>query len=119
MTTDPTKSGNSDLFYNELEPFYEFGKFVELGAYVPLPDDWIAMLTDVQGSTRAIEAGLYKNVNMVGAASITPSSTSAVTSKYRLYSVATGERSSYPARCAKLPAMHSSVSGRCRRRPSV
>ena len=71
MTTDPTKSGNSDLFYNELEPFYEFGKFVELGAYEPLPDDWIVMLTDVQGSTQAIEARLYKNVNMVGAASIT------------------------------------------------
>ena len=71
MTTDPTKSGNSDLFYNELEPFYEFGEFVELDAYLPLPDDWIVMLTDVQGSTRAIEAGLYNNVNMVGAASIT------------------------------------------------
>ena len=66
MTTDPTKSGTSDLFYNELEPFCEFDKFVELGAYAPLPDDWIVILTDVQGSTRAIKAGLYKNVNIVG-----------------------------------------------------
>ena len=63
MTSNGTASGNSDLFYNELEPFYEFGEFVELDAYAPLPD--------VQGPTRAIEAGQYKKVNMVGASSIT------------------------------------------------
>ena len=71
MTSNGTASGNSDLFYNELEPFYEFGEFVELDAYAPLPDDWVVIISDVQGSTRAIEAGQYKKVNMVGAASIT------------------------------------------------
>lgn len=29
MTTDPIKSRNSDLFYDELEPLYEFGKFID------------------------------------------------------------------------------------------
>ena len=71
MTTDRVTSGNSDLFYNELAPFYDFAEFVELNAYDPVPDDWIVMISDVQGSTRAIEEGRYKDVNMVGAASIT------------------------------------------------
>ncbi len=71
MTTDRVTSGNSDLFYNELAPFHDFADFVELNAYEPVPDDWIVMISDVRGSTRAIEEGRYKDVNMVGAASIT------------------------------------------------
>lgn len=71
MATDRAASGNSDLFYNELAPFYDFAEFVEFNAYEPVPDDWIVMIADVQGSTRAIEEGRYKDVNMVGAASIT------------------------------------------------
>ena len=61
----------SDLFYNELAPFHDFAEFVELNAYEPVPDDWVVMIADVEGSTRAIEEGRYKDVNMVGAASIT------------------------------------------------
>ena len=57
MPSNGTASGNSDLFYNELEPFHEFGGFVELAVYAPLPDDWVVIISDVQGSTRAIEAG--------------------------------------------------------------
>ena len=49
------------------------GEFVELDAYAPLPDDWVVIISDVQGSTRAIEAGQYKKVNMVGASSIAAS----------------------------------------------
>ena len=64
-------SGNSDQFYNALAPIHDFADFVELDAYEPVPDDWIVMISDVQGSTRAIEEGRYKHVNMVGAASIT------------------------------------------------
>ncbi len=71
MTTDRVTSGNSDLFYNGLAPFYDFPEFVEIDAYEPVPNDWIVMISDVRGSTRAIEEGHYKDVNMVGAASIT------------------------------------------------
>ncbi len=71
MTTDRVTSGNPDLFYTELAPFYDFAEFVEINAYEPVPDDWIVMISDVRGSTRAIEEGRYKDVNMVGAASIT------------------------------------------------
>ena len=70
MATDRIYSGNSDLFYNELASFHDFAEFVEFDAYEPVPDDWIVMIADVQGSTRAIEEGHYKDVNMVGAASI-------------------------------------------------
>ena len=71
MTSNGTASGNSDLFYNELVPFSDFAEFVDFKAYEPVPDDWIVMIADVRGSTRAIEEGRYKDVNMVGAASIT------------------------------------------------
>lgn len=71
MTADTGAFGNSDLFYNELATFHDFAEFVELDAYAPVPDDWVVMISDVQGSTRAIEDGRYKDVNMVGAASIT------------------------------------------------
>jgi hypothetical protein len=71
MAIDGGASGTSDRFYNELAPFHDFAAFVEFDAYAPVPDDWVVMISDVQGSTRAIEEGRYKDVNMVGAASIT------------------------------------------------
>ncbi|WP_350333001.1 DUF3095 domain-containing protein [Coralliovum pocilloporae] len=61
----------TDLFYQTLEPFDDFSDFSDLGSYTPVPDDWHVVLTDVVNSTIAIEAGRYKDVNMVGAASIT------------------------------------------------
>ena len=60
-----------DRFYNDLAPFDVFGEFAELGAYEPVPDDWHVVIADIRGSTKAIEAGRYKDVNMVGAAAIT------------------------------------------------
>ena len=71
MTAGRVGSGNSDLFYNRLAPFHDFAEFVDFSAYRPVPDDWVVMIADVRGSTRAIEEGRYKDVNMVGAASIT------------------------------------------------
>ncbi|MGI9383796.1 MAG: DUF3095 domain-containing protein [Methyloligellaceae bacterium] len=61
----------SERFYTDLTTFDDFADFVEFDAYAPVPDDWIVVISDVQGSTRAIEQGRYKDVNMVGAASIT------------------------------------------------
>ena len=72
MTADGVTSANSDLFYSELTPFYDFAEFVDLNAYEPLPEDWIVMIADVQGSTRAIEEGHYKDVNLVGARELYP-----------------------------------------------
>ena len=55
MTAGRVDSGKSDLFYNKLVPFHDFAEFVEFDAYEPVPDNWIVMIADVQGSTRAIE----------------------------------------------------------------
>lgn len=64
MTTD------SRYFYEQLPGFSEFAELSNSHWYQPLPDDWCVVVTDVQGSTRAIEEGRYKQVNGVGVASI-------------------------------------------------
>lgn len=38
--------------------------------YAPAPDDWLLAVTDVEGSTLAVEQGRHQLVNMVGAAGI-------------------------------------------------
>lgn len=60
-----------DSFYAGLAPFDRFTDFADVGAYAPLPEDWLVLCADVRGSTKAIEAGRYKDVNMIGAACIT------------------------------------------------
>lgn len=64
-------TSSSDHFYSALLPFSSFSEFADLDAYTPVPEDWVVMITDVRGSTKAIADGRYKDVNMVGAASIT------------------------------------------------
>jgi hypothetical protein len=62
-------TGNAD-FYASVPVFEGFGRIMEPGLYRPLPDDWVLGLSDVVGSTQAIEDGRYKAVNMAGAAVI-------------------------------------------------
>ncbi|MFQ5565838.1 MAG: DUF3095 domain-containing protein [Paracoccaceae bacterium] len=58
-------------FYAALPSFSDFDDFAEFAAYAPVPGDWVVLCGDIRGSTRAIEEGRYKQVNMVGAAVIT------------------------------------------------
>ncbi|MGE0634635.1 MAG: DUF3095 domain-containing protein [Pseudobdellovibrionaceae bacterium] len=58
-------------FYKDLPSFRDFSKITDPKAFVDVPQDWCIVLTDVRGSTRAIQEGRYKQVNIVGAASIT------------------------------------------------
>ncbi len=58
-------------FYATLQPFTRFAEVAEARHYVAAPDDWFLVMTDVKGSTEAARAGHYKDVNMIGAASIT------------------------------------------------
>ena len=60
----------SENFYSDLPAAPDFSELAEASNYTPLPDDWTLVVTDVVGSTKAIEDGNYKSVNMVGAASI-------------------------------------------------
>lgn len=57
-------------FYTDIPVFDDFAKVVDDTVYLPMPDDWYVGLTDVVGSTQAIEDGQYKAVNMAGAAAI-------------------------------------------------
>ncbi|HUS39933.1 MAG TPA: DUF3095 family protein, partial [Pirellulales bacterium] len=47
-----------------------FAQVVDPARYVRLPDDWYVCVSDVIDSTGAIDSGLYKAVNLAGAATI-------------------------------------------------
>ncbi|MFA9419758.1 MAG: DUF3095 domain-containing protein [Gammaproteobacteria bacterium] len=57
-------------FYAEIKSFSDFSQVANTRNYVTAPDDWYVVITDIQGSTRAISEGRYKQVNMIGAACI-------------------------------------------------
>jgi hypothetical protein len=59
------------LFYQNLPSVNNLSDVTNQDIYVDVPDDWIIAITDVKGSTAAIEAGRYKEVNAIAAASIT------------------------------------------------
>tara|TARA_B100000674_G_scaffold496978_1_gene529043 strand:- start:1776 stop:2951 length:1176 start_codon:yes stop_codon:yes gene_type:complete len=56
--------------YLDIPTFDAFEKVLDGGVYHALPDDWWVGTSDVIGSTKAVEAGRYKDVNMVGASVI-------------------------------------------------
>jgi hypothetical protein len=60
----------SSDFYTHLPPVTRFRDVANLDVYTPVPDDWYIVLTDVRGSTQAIQQGRYKEVNIIGAAAI-------------------------------------------------
>jgi len=57
-------------FYAHLPARTQFADLADPAVYVPLPDEWTILITDVEGSTEAIHAGRYREVNYVGAAGI-------------------------------------------------
>jgi len=38
--------------------------------YHDVPDDWLVVVSDIKGSTKAIESGRYKEINILGGSSI-------------------------------------------------
>jgi hypothetical protein len=60
----------SEDFYREMTSFSKFSGVVNDAHFHTVPSDWKVVITDVKGSTKAIEAGRYKDVNTVGAAAI-------------------------------------------------
>lgn len=57
-------------FYASLAPFQKFSELMDDHHYRRVPDDWHVIITDVKGATQAIENDRYKDVNLLGAASI-------------------------------------------------
>ena len=60
----------SQNFYSQLKIFSDFSELVREAHYQTAPADWWVVIADVEGSTKAIQAGQYKIVNMVGASTI-------------------------------------------------
>ena len=66
----PMNTTDSTDFYRRLPSFTDFREITRDSHFAPAPDDWFVVITDVRGSTKAIEEGRYKDVNTIGAASI-------------------------------------------------
>ena len=58
------------FFYQNLKAVSSFVEATDYRRHVELPVDWFVVVADVLGSTAAIEAGRYKQVNTIGAATI-------------------------------------------------
>ena len=56
--------------YRDIPTFDDFAKVLDGTVYHALPDDWWVGTSDIVGSTKAVEAGRFKDVNMVGASVI-------------------------------------------------
>ena len=61
---------DTNNFYSDIESFTQFSRVTDTKQHTEIPDDWDIIITDVIGSTNAIKAGRYKDVNLVGAACI-------------------------------------------------
>ncbi|MBE9227705.1 DUF3095 domain-containing protein [Phormidium sp. LEGE 05292] len=61
---------SSDYFYSQLPAVADFLEITNSQNYVSVPPDWQVIVTDIVGSTKAIESGRYKEVNLIGACSI-------------------------------------------------
>ena len=62
---------NTTRFYAQLPVFTDFRDVSRPESFTPLPGDWHVVMSDVRNSTIAIQSGSYKNVNTLGAATIT------------------------------------------------
>ncbi len=58
-------------FYKNLPSFHEFQQMTQDQVYHQVPADWWVLMTDIKGSTKAIEQGKYRTVNALGASCIT------------------------------------------------
>lgn len=58
-------------FYKQLKPIRDFTQIHDLNHFVEAPHDWMILLSDVKGSTKAVQEGRAKDVNMLGASLIT------------------------------------------------
>ena len=65
-----TDSHDTIHFYRDLPVISSFAEATEGRLHTDVPGDWWIVIADVIGSTKAIEAGAYKNVNTVGVACI-------------------------------------------------
>ncbi|MBW4462132.1 MAG: DUF3095 domain-containing protein [Nodosilinea sp. WJT8-NPBG4] len=61
---------STERFYADLPAIDNLLSAIDANNLLPVPSDWYIIIADVRGSTEAIEAGRYKEVNLLGASSI-------------------------------------------------
>lgn len=66
----PYETADDSDFFARLPPLSDFDAVTRAEAYHTAPESWYVALSDVRGSTKAIEAGRYRDVNALGVASI-------------------------------------------------
>src|SRR6478736_5122442 len=57
---------SNERFFADVPVFTDFERVTDTSNYHPLPDGWFLAVADIVGSTQAIAAGRYKDVNMAG-----------------------------------------------------
>lgn len=67
---DEREDGGEEHFFAQLPEVTRFLEVTDPRCYTEAPRSWLLVLTDVRGSTKAIEAGRYRDVNALGVASI-------------------------------------------------
>ncbi len=60
----------NNLFYDQMNSFQSFNDITKASHFEKVPSDWKIFITDIKGSTKAIEEGRYKDINTIGAAAI-------------------------------------------------
>ncbi len=60
----------SSDFYAALPLLTDLTEITHAQNFVVVPADWFILISDIIGSTNAIAAGGYKDVNLIGACSI-------------------------------------------------
>jgi len=64
-------NASTRTFYKDLQAVPAGDGLCDIALHRQIPDDWCVVIVDIVGSTKAIERGQYKDVNMVSASSIT------------------------------------------------
>ncbi|HEY9883062.1 MAG TPA: DUF3095 family protein, partial [Thermosynechococcaceae cyanobacterium] len=60
----------TETFYADLAPLKQFLEITKPENFRSVPNDWYVVVTDIVESTKAIEEGRYKDINLLGACSI-------------------------------------------------
>ena len=60
----------TENFYADLPVLKNFADITHSENFCSIPNDWAVIITDIVDSTKAIESGRYKDINLLGACSI-------------------------------------------------
>ena len=101
------KNSDSKNFYQNLAALKDFQNLPEHRYYSKIPKDWFIVVSDIKGSTVAIQNGRYRDINTLGAASIAV--VQSATPEREIPSVFGGDGASFLVPPEDLPALKSAL----------